>query len=96
MKRKAINQGHEGSSTRPCHASSQATLIRGNSEQQSSQNPIDPTHKITDVGPHQASILAGPVVPNTSTSKAHFKSGQVGHYANNCPPTRTHTPLQVQ
>jgi hypothetical protein len=56
-KRKATNQGHDRSSTRPCYTAPQGTPPHGNSGQQTQQ---------TQSAPPQASIPAGPVAPNTS------------------------------
>jgi hypothetical protein len=75
IKRKATNHEQAGSSTRPRYASSQGTLARGNSRQQSLQ--IQATS--------QASALAGPVALNASTTRSCLKCGQFGHYANYYP-----------
>jgi hypothetical protein len=61
MKRKATNQGQAGGSTCPRYASSQGTLARGSSEQQSQQIQATP----------RASTPVGPVAPNASTKTGH-------------------------
>jgi hypothetical protein len=80
-KRRATNQGHAGSSSRPRYATPQSTLARGDSGQQTQQTQATP----------QANTPAGPVAPNTSTNKSCFKCGHVGHYANYCPNRAAYT-----
>jgi hypothetical protein len=41
--------------------------------------------------PPQVNTLAGPVAPNTSTSRSCFKCGQPGQYPNYCPNRATYT-----
>jgi hypothetical protein len=79
-KRKATNQGHAGSSSRPRYTTPQSTP-RGSSGQQTQQKQATP----------QASTLARPVAPNTSINRSCFKCGQAGHYANYCPNRETYT-----
>jgi hypothetical protein len=64
----------------------QSTPARGSSGQQTQQ---------TQSAPPQASTLAGPVAPNTSTNRSCFKCGQAGHYANYCPNRATYTTLAL-
>jgi hypothetical protein len=82
-KRKATNQGHDGSSTRPRYAAPQGTPARGSSRQQTQQTQATP----------QANTPAGPVAPNASTNRSCFKCGHVGHYANYCPKRAAYTTL---
>jgi hypothetical protein len=72
-KRRAANQGHAGSSSRPHYTTTPSTPARGGSGQQTQHAPT---------APPQARTLAGPVAPNTSTNRACFKCGQQGclHY----------------
>jgi hypothetical protein len=83
-KRRGINQGQAGSISRPHYTTTQGTLARGSSEQQTQQ---------TQTAPPQESTPVGPVAPNTSTNKACFKCGQSGHYANYCPNRAAYTTL---
>jgi hypothetical protein len=80
-KRRATNQGQAGSSSRPQYNTTQSTHARGSSGQQ------------TPTAPLQASTLAGPIAPNTSTNTSCFKCGQSGHYANYCPNWAAYTTL---
>jgi hypothetical protein len=65
-KRRATNQGHAGSSTRPCYVAPQGTPVRGSSGQQTQQ---------TQSAPPPVSTPARPVAPNTSTNRSCFKCG---------------------
>jgi hypothetical protein len=85
-KRKATNQGHARSSTRPYYAAPQGTPARGSSEQQTQP---------TQSAPPQANTLAGPIAPNTSTNRSCFKCGQPSHYANYCPNRAAYTTLAL-
>ena len=75
-KRRAINQGQAGSSSRPRYTTPQSTPARGSSGQQTQQ---------TQSAPPQARTPAVPVASNTSTNRSCFKCGQTGHYANYYP-----------
>jgi hypothetical protein len=65
-KRKAANQGQDGSSSRPRYTTTQRTPAHGSSGQQTQQTPT---------APPQASTPAEPVAPNTSTNRSCFKCG---------------------
>jgi hypothetical protein len=81
-KRRAANQRQARSSSRPRYTITQSTPARGSSGQQTQQAPT---------APPQASTPAGPIAPNPSTSRACFKCGQSGHYANYCPNRAAYT-----
>jgi hypothetical protein len=83
-KRRATNQGHAGSSSRPRYTTTQSTPARGSSGQQTQQ---------TQSAPPQSSTPAEPVAPNTSTNRSCFKCGQDEHYANYCPNMAAYTTL---
>jgi hypothetical protein len=82
MKRRATNQGQAGSSTRPRYSTPQGILARSSPKQQ--------TQQVQSATP-QASILVGPIAPNTSTNRSCFKCGQAGHYTNYCPNKAAYT-----
>jgi hypothetical protein len=71
VERRATNQGHVGSNSRPGYTTTQSTPARGSSGQQTQQTQATP----------QASTPTGPGAPNTSTNRSCFKCGQSGHYA---------------
>eukprot|EP00267_Zea_mays_P040480 XP_008680306.1 uncharacterized protein LOC103655303 [Zea mays] len=81
-KRRTTNQGQAGSSSRPRYTTTQSTPARGSSGQQTQQ---------IQIAPPQASTLAGPIAPNTSTNRSCLKCGQAGHYVNYCPNRATYT-----
>jgi hypothetical protein len=81
MKRKATNQGHAGSSTRPHYATPLGTPACGSPGQQTKQIQSTP----------QESILVGLIAPNASTNRSCFKCGQAKHYANYCPNKAAYT-----
>jgi hypothetical protein len=83
-KRRATNQGHAGSSSRPRYTTTQSTPAHGSSGQQTQQ---------TQSAPPEASTPAGPVAPNTSTNRSCFKCGHAGHYVNYCPNMAAYTTL---
>jgi hypothetical protein len=83
-KRSVANQGQARSSSPPRYATTQSTPVGGSSGQQTQQ---------TQTAPPQASTPAGPVAPNTSTSRSCFKCGQSGHYTNYCPNRDAYTTL---
>jgi hypothetical protein len=85
-KRKATNQGQDGSSSCPRYTTTQSTPARGSSEQQTQQ---------TQSAPPQARTPAVPVASNTSTNRSCFKCGQTGHYANYYPNRAAYTTLAL-
>jgi hypothetical protein len=81
-KRRAANQGHAESSSRPRYTTTQSAPARDSSGQQTQH---------TQTAPPQASTPAGPVTPSTTTNRSCFKCGQSGHYANYCPNRAAYT-----
>jgi hypothetical protein len=81
-KRRAANQGHARSSSRPRYTTTQSTPTCGSSGQQTQQKQTPPP---------QASTPTRPVAPNTSTNRSFIKCGQSGHYANYYPNMAAYT-----